>query len=99
MSCNFYPRCFEDKFVDDDISLVSFAWSLDESESYCISSSVSVLASCDVDDFLFDVAIIIDYITYNRLILGNKYFLDVISNEEQKEKRVGKKKKKGDMYL
>jgi hypothetical protein len=70
---SFYPRCLEDTFVDDDISLVSFVSSFGDSESYCISSSVSVLAlaSCDVNDFLFDVAMIVDYITYKLLILNH----------------------------
>ena len=56
-----YPRCFDDALVDDDdMSLGLPDRSLAESESYCeSSSSLSVLGSCDVDESLFDVAIVV----------------------------------------
>ena len=93
-SSSSYPRYFDDKMTTRSHWNYLFLL-VAESESYSISSSVSVLTSCDdANGFLFDVAITSR--TYKRLFIEksiyNVYllFLDLFYEGEG-----GRKKKKG----
>lgn len=69
-----YPRCLLDALFDVETSLGLFISSFAESESYWMSSSVSVLRSCDVGRVLFDVAISRNRLYHVRTIVIENSF-------------------------